>query len=274
MNRNTILLIGENDRPEFEPFTRRLVALGGEFGAVCRYHTALSEAEREKGEGARLVFLLESRPGEFPPKGVARFRQLVPGAPLVLLAGPLCQGEGRTGRLPAGVTRFYFYEFETALLRELAKFFRHEPSRLALPATTNEEDFWREASFERPPRETVPLPRTEPNRNAVAAADPAMRELLADFASDEAPTDTLASVDDLFHLNAPPQRILIDLTVEAKEFLPRLKEMTARFSNSEFVIYIFAPTPEETALFAMAGERVTVLPKPFFRLTRPEASAY
>ena len=274
MNHDVFLLIGQTDRPEFQPLAARLTALGEEFGVECRAHADLEGAERTKGEGASLVLLLESRPGEFPPKRIARFRRLVPGAPLVLVAGSLCQGEGRTGRLPAGAIRFYLYEFETALLPELIEFFRHAPSRLALPATATEEDFWRDASFDPGTAETIPLGRTEPNRSAVVAADPAMRRLLADSESRDAPAAALASLDELFCLAAEPRRILIDLTIPVKEFLPRFQEIAARFSKSDFVIYALAPTPEEIALIGAAPVRVTVLPKPFFRLARPRAGTY
>lgn len=274
MNRDVLLLIGQTDRPEFQPLAARLTALGEEFGVECLAHADLEEAEQAGGEEARLVLLLESRPGEFPPKGVARFRRLVPGTPLVLIAGSLCQGEGRTGRLPAGVIRFYLYEVETALLPELLKFFRHTPNRLALPATATEEDFWRDASFESADVETIPLCRTVPKRAAVVAADPAMRRLLADSESLGGPAAELASLDELFCLAAEPSRVLIDLTHPVKEFLPRFREVAARFSKSDFLIYAFAPTPEEIALLGTVSEGVAVLPKPFLRLARPCAGTY
>lgn len=274
MNPDVFLLIGLVDRPEFRPLAERLISLGEKYGFESRAYPSLEEAERKGGERARLILLLESRPGEYPRKGVARFRRLAPLAPILLLAGSLCLGEGRTGRLPAGAARFYLYEFETEVLPELEKFFRHETSRLALPATAGEEDFWREASFESPSAETVPLSRTEPGRTAVVAADPAMRRLLADSEPHDAPAAELASPGELLRLAESPRRILVDLTLPAEKFLPRFKEMTDRFSESEFVIYMFAPTPEETALFAAAGKRVTVRPKPFFRLVRPAAGTY
>ena len=274
MNYDRFLLIGRTDQPEFHELAARLTALGNWYGAECRTYTSLAEIERQDSEGARLVLLLESRPGEYPPKQVARFRRFLPNVPILLIAGTLCQGEGRTGRLPAGVIRFYLHEADTALLPELAGFFAHQPSRLSLPATATEEDFWRGASFGPEPGETIPLSRTGPGRTAVAAADPSMRSLLAGFESHAAETSALASFDDLFRLDAPPDRIVIDLTSPIGEFLPRFQTLTERFPKSEFVICAFAPTAEEISRLRAAGACVTVLSKPFFRLACPVAGTY
>ena len=274
MNHDCFLLIGPTDQSEFHELAARLTALGNGYGTESHTYMSLAEAEEQYSEGARLVLLLESRPGEYPPKQVARFRRFLPNVPILLIAGTLCQGEGRTGRLPAGVIRFYLHEADTALLPELARFFAHQPSRLSLPATATEEDFWRGASFDPAPGETIPLSRTEPGRTAVAAADPAMRSLLAGFESHAAETAALASLDDLFRLGAPPDRIVIDLTLPIGEFLPHFLMLAEHFPKSEFVICAFAPAAEEISRLRAAGARVTVLSKPFFRLACPVAGTY
>ena len=274
MNHDCFLLIGRSDLAEFRELTARLAVQGSEYGFECRAHVSLAEAEKLCGEGARLVFLLESRPGEYPPKQVARFRRLLPNTPILLIAGALCQGEGRTGRLPAGVIRFYLHEVDAALLPELADFFACKPSRLSLPATATEEDFWRNASFDCAPNEVILLSRTEPGRSAVIAADPSMRSLLTEFESRADETAALASLGDLFRLDVPPNRIIIDLTLSIGEFLPRFRTLAADFPKSEFVIFAFAPTSEEISQLRSAGSCVTVLSKPFFRPVRPVAGTY
>ncbi|MBR6480721.1 MAG: hypothetical protein IKT12_03370, partial [Thermoguttaceae bacterium] len=105
MNPDVFLLIGLVDRPEFRPLAERLISLGEKYGVESRAYASLEEAERKGGERARLILLLESRPGEYPRKGVARFRRLAPLAPILLLAGSLCTCFLRSSKRSSGEIR-------------------------------------------------------------------------------------------------------------------------------------------------------------------------
>ena len=270
MNREYLLLIGSEDRPEFRPILTRLETLSD---PEYRRFPTLGSAEKLIEGNARLTVLLESRPGEYPPRAVERFRARFGPAPIVLVAGTLCEGEGRTGRLPGGIVRYYHYEWETAFLPELVRFLNRQPGRLSLPATATEEDFWRERTLQAPmPPDSIRLEGAESasenlSRSAVIAADPGMRELLVgNTALHFGMTAGFGSAEEM--LSLPPfaqlERIVIDITLpQTLDFLPAFKQIAACYPEAAYTIYTFAPQPEEIDALASAAKKVTVIAKPF-----------
>ena len=268
MSREYLLLIGSGDRPEFGPVLRRLETLSG---LECRRFPTLGSVGRLDEGTARLAVLLESRPGEYPPRAVDRFRARFGPAPIVMIAGTLCEGEGRTGHLPRGVFRCYHYEWETVLLPELVRFLNRLPGRLSLPAAANEEDYWRTLPpLAAPSEETVRIDSGDPAaenspRCAVVAADPGMRELLAgNLARRFGMTQSFRSAAELLGARRMPQleRIAIDLILpRTPGFLPVLKQIAEIYPRAEYTLYLFAPQPEEIEAFTGAASKVTVLSK-------------
>jgi hypothetical protein len=250
----------------------------------CQWFSSLDQTEEETETVPRIIILQETRPGEYPRRAIDRLRESFPAVPILLIAGSLCEGEGRTGRLPAGVVRRYWYEKETAIIPELKRFLRREPGRLSLPATAGEEDFWSAPPPHREEPDPDPLPlaargTTVPLlRCAVIAADPGMRDLLADI---EVPrVDSvlrLRFAADL--LNIPRldrlRKVVIDLTLpRTVNFLPIFRQIVRRYPEAEYVIHLFAPKTEELEAFATAAESVTVVPKPFAFFGRHESLPY
>ena len=268
MDREYLLLIGSGERPEFQPVLRRLETLAG---LECRRFPTLDSAGRLDEGTARLAILLESRPGEYPPRAVDRFRARFGPAPIVLVAGPLCEGEGRTGHLPLGIVRCYHYEWETALMPELERFLNRRPGRLSMPASANEEDYWRTLPpLAGPPEETIPIDSGEEAaedapRCAVVAADPGMRELLAgNLARRFGVTRSFRSAEELLGAPRMPrlERIAIDLVLpRTLDFLPLFKQIAEIYPQAAYTLCLFAPQPEEITAFTGAAPRVTVLSK-------------
>lgn len=268
MGREYLLLIGSGDRPEFRAILRRLETLAD---WECRRFPTLDSAGRLDEGTARLAVLLESRPGEYPPRAVDRFRARFGPAPIVMIAGSLCEGEARTGRLPRGILRYYHYEWETALRPDLERFLNRRPGRLSLPATANEEDYWR--TLPPPadrPEETVRIDSGNPAgenapRCAVVAADPGMRELLAgNLARRFGMTQSFRSAAELLAARRMPQleRIAIDLILpRTLDFVPVLQQIAEIYPRAEYTLYLFAPHPEEIEAFTGAAPGVTVLSK-------------
>jgi hypothetical protein len=57
-----------------------------------------------------LILLAQPLPGAVRQQQVDRLQRLAPLARIVIVAGTWCEGELRTGNLPAGVLRLYWYE--------------------------------------------------------------------------------------------------------------------------------------------------------------------
>lgn len=65
------------------------------------------------------IVIFQSRPGSIPQRDVERLYRLAPLARLVLIAGPWCEGELRSGRPPHGVARILWGEWRQRLPQEL-----------------------------------------------------------------------------------------------------------------------------------------------------------
>ncbi|MEW4564621.1 hypothetical protein AB1K70_18920 [Bremerella sp. JC770] len=62
-----------------------------------------------------LILMCAARPGRFSADQVETLRQRNPLAQLVLIFGPWCVGEARTGPVPDGITRMAWYEWSYRL---------------------------------------------------------------------------------------------------------------------------------------------------------------
>ncbi len=76
------------------------------------------------------VVWLQSRPGEFAQSEVETTHALDPLARRIVIAGCLCEGEPRSGKLLTGVTRLYWHQG----LRPLLALLEHPPLHPAVPA--------------------------------------------------------------------------------------------------------------------------------------------
>jgi hypothetical protein len=66
-----------------------------------------------------VIVVAQSRPGAFPPQAIERLRRSAPLAGVIALVGSWCEGETRSGRPAAGVSRLYWYEFPSWWRRQL-----------------------------------------------------------------------------------------------------------------------------------------------------------
>lgn len=264
-----ILLIGNTNRPEFRTVTDALLPqFGGETGSESVHFSSLPQFLTNVSSDSfyGLAVLLESRPGEYPTHLTAKLRTLFPVMPIVLLAGSLCEGEGRTGILPSGVIRYYWYEWETACLPELRRFFRHQTSRFSLPQTANDEDYARLI----PPDDTLPqtLPFTLSGESicCVVSPDSEMRELLGEREECRfGQVLRFRSLEELSNYSfgrEPVSRIIFD-SFDTGSVVSLLGDAPQKFSNSDWTILLFAPKPEDLEQLRAVIPKLTVLPKPF-----------
>jgi len=106
--------------------TKRQVLLSGdleshEFEGLAAWLCDRPEVELHAEEATELVshfdliLLCAARPGRFPADQIETLRQRNPLAQLVLIFGPWCVGEARTGPVPDGITRMAWYEWSYRL---------------------------------------------------------------------------------------------------------------------------------------------------------------
>jgi hypothetical protein len=108
----------------------------------CQFFADPSEALsrlRDPRFGDPLAFIfLQARCGQFDEAGVEQLFAAAPLAPLVCLSGPWCEGEGRSGRPLAGVTRVAWRNWQQQLPRELASLLTTHASQSLLPRTASD----------------------------------------------------------------------------------------------------------------------------------------
>ncbi len=87
-----------------------------------------------------LIVLAQEWPGQFSPEQVDALRLAAPLAPIVVLAGPWCEGETRSGRQLPGTTRLRAGQAAARLEEDLRRLRDAHCPSFALPATATEEE--------------------------------------------------------------------------------------------------------------------------------------
>jgi hypothetical protein len=103
----------------------------------------LDDAIQECGAlpgGPHLVVLCESRPGQFPPAALDRFRLRFPLVRLVRVLGTWCEGGAREALVTHGCWPAYEHQWHARFARELERRDRGQNPHWALPATTSREE--------------------------------------------------------------------------------------------------------------------------------------
>jgi hypothetical protein len=131
--------------------------------AKCRFFlepaAALHDLHPANGSPPSAMILLQTRSGQFRDAVVEQLYSAAPLTPLVGLCGPWCEGESRSGRPLAGVTRIPLRAWRERLPRELAGFLasvkRKLPGSVGIPAD---------------PRLPLALPRTASDTERIEAS--------------------------------------------------------------------------------------------------------
>ncbi len=140
-----------------------------------------------------LILLAQPLPGCYQQADIDRLQRLAPLARIVLVAGTWCEGELRTGVLPTGILRLYWYELArwwSAALDRLATG-RYPPWSTPLDAAAR----WRLHGDARPPA----APEGYAANSAGTAAEARRTQTLAiatvDYAAFTAYSSALAHLD-------------------------------------------------------------------------------
>jgi hypothetical protein len=92
--------------------------------AACRFfadlRAALNELEATNSSPPAAMIFLQTRSGQFHRSKVEQIHAAAPLTPLICMTGPWCEGESRSGRPLAGVTRIPWRAWRQRLPHELA----------------------------------------------------------------------------------------------------------------------------------------------------------
>ncbi|WP_345084600.1 hypothetical protein [Bremerella cremea] len=107
MPTRTVLALGKLDARPFKEMVAWLRWVPGV--------QLVSDEQIGGNEPFDLLILCSERPGQFTPREIELLRHRYPLATVVLLYGPWCHGEGRTGPVPDGVVRVAWFEWSYRL---------------------------------------------------------------------------------------------------------------------------------------------------------------
>lgn len=309
--KGVLLLVGGSDRPEFRSVVDSCERIAHprflEIRRICVSWCGRASTDRmeaaildelstcldsgESGVLCPVLFLFESRPGEYSRQMVERIRRSFPILRFLLVAGTACEGEMRTGDVPSGVVRYYWHEWAGQGVREFCRFLDSEPSRLSLPLTVQEEDYysWRQPGLvangvvgdgsgvgdvAEATARILPFAEVggeEPLfRNCcVMSCDQSMRILLHDMAAMR--FDQVSSVPNLdglleFYCSDPRRmcRFVLDCTEsDPRSLVPYIEFLSEKYPQAGFDLLLFSPRIGEVGVLEGTGADVSVVSKPF-----------
>ena len=208
--------------------------------------------------------LCRSFPNEFTSSDVEAIRRVNPLAPIVLVAGALCEGEERTGERFVGVRRFYVETWRGEGRRELERFFDPTGSKglftkSPLASTvdllvSSDVDECKESCSE---------------NVLILADDPDLGACLQDGFKERG---CVASVESLVRFDPSAERaekrtrVVVD-TIDLSDptFPERLTSIKRAFPGVPIVLLAFAPRVDETRYYERRDlwGKTRVVAKPF-----------
>ena len=253
-----VYLCGHGERLEFTALIDSIFRLSREQEIAFRVRTvpdikALSACLENDLFPVDLLILLQEYPGEYPVSFFDQVRRQFPLVVFVLIAGPLCEGEGRTGEIPSGCIRLYWHEWESTGLPALRKFLLKQGGRFALPVLTSAADVY--SLF----YEEHAAPAVSDFLYVIAETDASMSRMLTSLLQSEAKLIRTGSFVDLLEEETVPDRIVIDsFDLSQADFQRKIAQLTEQFPTSSIEILAFSPRPEEIERYRQLGCRCEI----------------
>jgi hypothetical protein len=142
-----VLLVGDFEGADFAGVLRRLTTDAAraecQLSETSNCESARAEFRRlgENGEAPPDVMLIaQHRPGELDVAAVDRLRRTAPLSAFVVVLGPWCEGEGRTGIPVPGVVRVTWHGFGPQWRRHVECWNADRCSPWQLPATMGDDE--------------------------------------------------------------------------------------------------------------------------------------
>lgn len=279
-------LIGGSDREEFQAPRQAIYNLAREHSIEPIEAYAAEVLKILSVKECIAIVLCESFPGEYSRRFLCQTRRGASLAPVILLAGDLCEGEGRTGDIPAGIVRVCRRHWRGFFSDDLEPFLTGGTGRLALPPIAADEDYLISRELPIPAEKVLParnispteaIPCHSPNGDSsesrfapicvVTPYDRALGNMIADFWRQKEKGSELFTIDTLLAARAfrmgDPERIVIDsVDRETSDMFPAVEKLSLAYPRSQIDILLFAPRNADELLFAPLTN-VRLVAKPF-----------
>jgi len=208
-----------------------------------------------------LLILFQSFPGQFSCQDILRLRYFSPIAPQVLIAGPLCEGEGRTGTPLPGMIRFYWHQWKDWGQEELRKFLSQKTGRFSLPATAGDDDYFHDRFSPLPKRAGFsPAPRSSlfqnlsENNVILAGGDTGLARLLQEIFRKKEIDVPILTWKQLLDREKPVSQIFLDApNLSLPEFRQQIETLKQRFPDAVLDIFAFEPQIDEIQALNQTG---------------------
>lgn len=270
-----IMLYGNEKRDEFQDTVRQLYQ--GAEAALFRLNrqdgtlsleTLLKEAEII----IDVVILLQEYPGQYRAKVIERVRQHFPLTIFVIIAGSLCEGEGRTGTLIPGTIRLYWHQWENLGYPALIDFVKNRQGLFSLPPIASESDGWQ--AWAKSNQVTDPLglllsdnsPLTPEMATVyiISETDGAMTSLLQERSKRNFGHVRLGTFDNLLQEEKAPDHLIVDsIDLAGDDFRSQVEEVARRFPLTQIVLLAFSPRIDEVAYYRRTIPQCRIVSKPF-----------
>ena len=102
------ILIGDVRRIEFHRVVHDLLS---HMVTVCVRSDLIAAQVIQSELETKQVILLQTNPGQFTQRQLDELLEAFPEAEFLLVAGPLCEGELRSGTPLSGIDRIYFHQW-------------------------------------------------------------------------------------------------------------------------------------------------------------------
>ena len=256
----SLAVIGDFGRSDFPNVVRDIRA---KTAAICFDNLALFLCAGGLTQNYDLVFLLESGFMQYSSRDIRHLQSCYPLARIVMVAGSLAEGERRTGTLPPELIRYYWHQWETEALPAFMAFCNHCSSSWGLPTTTSEEErLGLVASCEL----RVASGEQHGHKYVIVADDPAMRELLVDWVTQQG---FEAAAFGQFHFQesvdvVAANEIFFDVASENfAETLATVQFLKKQWPSARLTVLYTAPRTDETRMLTHSGAN-RIIAKPFF----------
>jgi len=257
-----VAVIGDFCRNDFQKIVRDIRAKSA---AIYFDNLALFLQADGLGQSYDLIVLLASGFAQYSPRDIQQLQNRLPYARIVMIAGSLAEGERRTGMLPPDLIRCYWHQWETEVLPVFTSFCENKSSVWGLPPTASDEErlLATVATIEKTQGLSI---KSQQQTAVIVADDPAMRELLMDWATQKGyktkghrGTDfqSIPEISDV-------AEILFDVISENfAETLATIQLLKRRPSSpTRLTVFYNSPRPDEIRQLAQAGADC-VVSKPF-----------
>ncbi len=250
-----VWLIGEVAAPELSPATSWL-RCQTRCSTFADAQAAIAVAQRSSpggptGDEPDLVIFFRTRPGQIGRASVEAIHQAFPLSRLLVLVGPWCEGEVRSGRPWPGVTRIYWHQWQPRLVEELL---RHAQPRVPrLPRSATEVD----VLLSRPP---IAAARQKALIGVVSRRHINFESLASVLAAAGHHPVWLVPGDSLPVINL--DAVVVDGESHAAAAWESLRPVHDRLGSVPAVLLCHFPRPDELAELGQAAD-AAILAKPY-----------